>query len=137
MTTTPTVLRGTLTTIKRIPRIEHPDGMWVGVECSLNTNLLMEKVCIITAEHFARLEAMLRGYAAADIAQDGMIENARAALEPYGKREGHTKEWWQGYFQGCVGAHCMNALGASPDGPGNQESINEILAKHAAGGAKR
>jgi hypothetical protein len=63
----------------------------------------------------------IRGYVAADILIEEMLNDARQKLEPYAKWEGENKEWWDGYFQGLVVAHSYMTLGKSPDQPDNKK----------------
>lgn len=69
----------------------------------------------------------LRGLAAAQRAIAGMIKEARAACEPYGKRQGRTLKFWQGQFQGLIAASAMLTLADFPDQPDNAKQIEQLL----------
>lgn len=69
----------------------------------------------------------LRGYGAADIIIEEMIRDARKKLQPYAKREGRKLDWWKGYFEGLVTAHCFMVLGKFPEYGENKKSIDEAI----------
>jgi hypothetical protein len=72
-------------------------------------------------------EDRIRGYMAADILVEEMLHDAKQKLEPYAKREGRKKDWWQGYYEGLIAAHCMMVLGKFPEQPDNKKQISEVL----------
>ena len=67
------------------------------------------------------------GYFAASIVIEEMLHDAKQKLEPYAEREGMSKDWWQGHYEGLLAAHCFMALGKYPDVPHNAEKIKEML----------
>lgn len=67
------------------------------------------------------------GYFAASIVIEEMLHDAKEKLEPRAKREGMSKDWWQGHYEGLLAAHCFMALGQFPDVPHNKEKIKEML----------
>jgi len=69
----------------------------------------------------------IRGYVAADILIEEMLNDAKQKLEPYAKREGRKLEWWKGYYDGLVAAHCMMVLGQFPNQPENKKQIDELF----------
>jgi hypothetical protein len=69
----------------------------------------------------------IRGYLAADIRIEEMLHDAKQKLEPYAKREGRKLEWWKGYYEGLLIAHCMMVLGQFPNQPNNKQQIDELL----------
>ena len=69
----------------------------------------------------------IRGYLAADILIEEMLNDAEQKLEPYAKREGRKLEWWKGYHEGLLAAHCMMALGQFPNQPDNKKQIDELF----------
>ena len=70
----------------------------------------------------------LRGLRAAQIAIDDLIEEARAACEFSGNRQGITLAWWCGNFDGLVAAEAMLALADYPEQADNAAHIEQILA---------
>lgn len=73
----------------------------------------------------------LRGLAAAQIALDDCITEARLACEPYANRQGRKLAWWRGQFTGLVCAKAMLALANYPNHPQNAEQINKLLKRKA------
>lgn len=69
----------------------------------------------------------IRGYEAVDLIIEEMTREVREKLQPYAKREGRKLDWWKGYFEGLVAAHCYMVYGRYPDGPNNQKSVEEAF----------
>jgi hypothetical protein len=69
----------------------------------------------------------IRGYLAADILIEEMLNDAKQKLEPYAKREGRKLEWWKGYCEGLLAAHCTMVLGKFPNQPDNKKQIDELF----------
>lgn len=69
----------------------------------------------------------IQGYEAADITIEEMMRDAKNKLEPYAKREGRKLDWWRGYYQGLVSAHCMMVLGKFPEHHENPKQIQEAI----------
>ena len=61
------------------------------------------------------------GYAAAFFEISCMADDAKKKLEPYARREGHSKEWWEGYYHAAVAAYSLSAWGEFPGC--NEEAI--------------
>jgi hypothetical protein len=69
----------------------------------------------------------IRGYAAADIIIEETMRDAKNKLEPYAKRENRKLDWWKGYYQGLVSAHCTMVLGQFPEHHENPKQIQEAI----------
>lgn len=72
-------------------------------------------------------QSRIQGYEAADIIIEEMMRDAREKLEPYAKRENRKLDWWNGYYQGLVSAHCMMVLGKFPESHENPKQIQEAI----------
>ena len=72
----------------------------------------------------------IQGYEAAGITIAEMMRGAKNKLEPYAKRENRTLDWWNGYYQGLVSAHCMMVLGKFPAQPDNVKSTDEAIERY-------
>lgn len=75
-------------------------------------------------------QSRIQGYAAADILIKEMLDDAKEKLEPYAKREGKKLDWWKGFREGLLSAHCMMVLGQFPDQPDNAKSIDDAIGKY-------
>ena len=69
----------------------------------------------------------IRGYEAADLTIEEMMRDAKQKLQPYAKRESRKLDWWKGYYEGLLTAHCFMVYGQFPEGPDNAKSITEAL----------
>lgn len=69
--------------------------------------------------------ALLDGY---ERALESLIEEAREAKQPYGKRQGRRKDWWEGHFDGLVAASCILAPVRYPGVDLNQDFVRRAYA---------
>lgn len=69
----------------------------------------------------------LLGLAAAQVAINEMITEARKAQLTYAKRQGRTLKWWRGFFEGLVSAKAMLALAERPEQQNNADQIAQLL----------
>lgn len=67
----------------------------------------------------------LRGYVAAEIVLNDLIEDAKEKVQPYAKREGRKLDWWKGYYEGLVAADCLLVFGRFPSH--NATRIEKVL----------
>lgn len=75
-------------------------------------------------------QSRIQGYEAADIIIEEMMRDAENKLEPYAKRENRKLDWWKGFREGLLSAHCEMALGKFPGQPDNAKSIGEAIERY-------
>jgi hypothetical protein len=69
----------------------------------------------------------ISGYEAADIIIQELLDDAKKKLEPYAKREGRKIDWWKGYNEGLLAAHCFMVLGQFPDHHENPKQLEDVI----------